>query len=438
MDTKGLNVLFIVVLLPVLTFAQINLNDPKYGKDSITRVECLKNLSLYGEYLKQDRLYEAKSSWQKVFTFCPSASLNTYINGIKIFKTLIEAEKNPVIKKHYLDTLMLIHDRRIQHFNRKGYVLGRKACDYVKYSPDSLTAAFKMLNESVELEKEQSEAIVITTRYQVATLLYNKKLISGEELINNYHQNSSYLKTQLTLNPNNEDIKSALARVEQLFTSSGVATCENLVAIFAPKFRDNPNDIEQNKKIVAMLNYSNCNDKLLREITEAIYAADSSVEAAFNLGKMLEMEGDFTKAAGYYNEAIKKQGDKKLKSTYYCALGNLYNREPNNKPAARTAAYKAIESDESNGLAYLLLGNIYVGVRNCGETDFAKQSIYWLVVDKYNKAKQVDPNLTNEANRLIAIYSPHFPSKEEIFFQGLSNGQTVTVGCWINETTCVR
>lgn len=295
-----------------------------------------------------------------------------------------------------------------------------------------------MLNESVELEKEQSEAIVITTRYQVATLLYNKKLVSGEELINNYHQNSSYLKTQLTLNPNNEDIKSALARVEQLFTSSGVATCENLVAIFAPKFRDNPNDIEQNKKIVAMLNYSNCNDKLLREITEAIYAADSSVEAAFNLGKMLEMEGDFTKAAGYYNEAIKKQGDKKLKSTYYCALGNLYNREPNNKPAARTAAYKAIESDESNGLAYLLLGNIYAGVRNCGETDFAKQSIYWLVVDKYNKAKQVDPNLTNEANRLIAIYSPYFPSKEEIFFQGLSNGQTVTVGCWINETTCVR
>ena len=54
------------------------------------------------------------------------------------------------------------------------------------------------------------------------------------------------------------------------------------------------------------------------------------------------------------------------------------------------------------------------------------------------KAKQVDSSVANEANALIRDYSRYFPSMDKIFFNSLQEGDTYTVGCWINRTTKIR
>ena len=64
--------------------------------------------------------------------------------------------------------------------------------------------------------------------------------------------------------------------------------------------------------------------------------------------------------------------------------------------------------------------------------------MYWAAVDKFIKAKTVEPDLTDEANKFIDAYRPFFPDKETIFFYGLKEGDTYTVECWINEKTTVR
>jgi Tetratricopeptide repeat. len=441
MKTKKLLFFLFAIAIPMLAGAQMNIKDPKdlkYGNDSITRVTCLRNLSLYGEFVKQGNFHDAKKPWVKVFTQCPAASLNTYINGAKIYKDYIDNATDPSKKSSLLDTLMLIYDRRIENFGRKGYVIGRKAMDFIRYYPDSLEAGYKMLNESVSIDQNRSEEVILGIRFQVALQLYAKKVLGAADVLNLYTESAGYLTSQLAANPNDKSIQNVKETLEQQFAASDVASCENLVNLFGPKFKATPDDLDQNKKIVAMLSTKSCKDQLLYEASEKVYSAEPSADAAYNLGKMFETKGDYTKAIQYYKQAISMQTEAKEKSKILVILGVLYNRELNDKPTARNMAYDAIKVDPTNGYPYILLGNIYTGVKNCGDDDFAKQAIYWLIVDKYQKAKQVDPSLAPEVNKLIETYSQYFPRKEDIFFHGMAVGQSYTIGCWINESTTVR
>ena len=70
--------------------------------------------------------------------------------------------------------------------------------------------------------------------------------------------------------------------------------------------------------------------------------------------------------------------------------------------------------------------------------EFDQKAVYWAAVDKFVKAKSVDPQLTDEANRYIEAYKARFPDGETIFFYNYKQGDSYTVECWINEKTTVR
>lgn len=93
----------------------------------------------------------------------------------------------------------------------------------------------------------------------------------------------------------------------------------------------------------------------------------------------------------------------------------------------------------NNGAAYILIGKAYAAyASNYGEDAFDHASVFWAAVDKFNKAKQVDPSVADEANVQIKAYSQHFPNTEEAFFRSVTDGATVKIGDWINETTTAR
>jgi hypothetical protein len=86
----------------------------------------------------------------------------------------------------------------------------------------------------------------------------------------------------------------------------------------------------------------------------------------------------------------------------------------------------------------MLIGNAYAGVKISGD-DFENLAVYWVAVDYFTKAKQVDPNLASNVSESINIYSGSFPTKTECFFRSITEeGASYQVGGWINETTSVR
>ena len=56
-----------------------------------------------------------------------------------------------------------------------------------------------------------------------------------------------------------------------------------------------------------------------------------------------------------------------------------------------------------------------------------------------NKAKQADPSLAEDCNRMIGQYSVYFPQTAEAFMYDLNNGDSYTVSCGgMRATTTVR
>ena len=107
--------------------------------------------------------------------------------------------------------------------------------------------------------------------------------------------------------------------------------------------------------------------------------------------------------------------------------------------SARNHCYEAIKLRPNDGKPYILIGDMYVATaKSCGDNELTSKVAYWPAVDKYIKAKNIDPSVADIARSKINTYSQYFPVKETIFFYDLNEGDTYFVECWINENTKVR
>ena len=150
------------------------------------------------------------------------------------------------------------------------------------------------------------------------------------------------------------------------------------------------------------------------------------------------MQQERYKEAIPYMEDATEMDDKEKVDDAYIFLAEVH-RALDNFPKARQMALKAIELNPGWGQPYLFIGDLYaMSAKKCGNNDLTKKVAYWAAVDKYLKAKRVDPELTDLANKRVRTYSAYFPGAEVIFFYNLSEGESYKVECWINETTKVR
>ena len=366
-------------------------------------------------------------------------SLNIYIRGSKILKYKIEETADPNKKKILIDSLMLMHDRRIEHFNKKGSVLGNKAQDLYTLAPERYEEAFKIAEEAVNISTNNSEISVLFTYMTLIRVMYENKKIEADKVIELYSTISDYAENQISKNPDDK-LKQAKDGIDAIFAQMGVANCENIVAIFTPKFNANPTDVNLCKKIKALMaSTKDCNKQgLFLDANVAIYKAEPSAELAYDIAHLYIEAKQPNVAEKYYNEAINLESDVNKRANYFYELASLTFTELKNPAQAKAMANKALEENPNLGRVYKLIGDMYASERNCGNDDFEKKAVFWAAVDKYAKAKQVEPELEESMNSLISTYSQYFPTKEDIFFHDLKVGDTFSIGCWINERTVVR
>jgi tetratricopeptide (TPR) repeat protein len=140
----------------------------------------------------------------------------------------------------------------------------------------------------------------------------------------------------------------------------------------------------------------------------------------------------------FFKEATETETNSENKSKYFYEFGSLVLKEGSRNEAI-TYARRAIAANPRNGKAYLLLGTAYTGIQGCGDEEVSKRAVYWVAVDQFIRAKQLDPSIAAEANKLINTYSQYFPTVEDAFFLNILDGAKYEVKCGpINETTIVR
>jgi hypothetical protein len=221
---------------------EIYLN-PKYGADSLSRIECAENLSMMSEFMKMDLFDSALPSWRKVFSECPGSSRNIYLYGARIYRTFIENEKDPERRQGLIDTLMLVYEGRIKYFGQEGLVFGRKGIDLLKYRPEAILEAHNYLEKSARLGGKNAEETVLVAYMQTSVILFQSGKIQGQEVVDNYFFISDILNPRVASGENAQSA-TALMNVESFFSKSGTFSCDELINILTPKYYQNNRDIE--------------------------------------------------------------------------------------------------------------------------------------------------------------------------------------------------
>ena len=94
--------------------------------------------------------------------------------------------------------------------------------------------------------------------------------------------------------------------------------------------------------------------------------------------------------------------------------------------------------NENYGDPYMLIAALYATSPNWSDEPALNKCTYFVIIDKLQRAKAVDPSVAEEANKQIALYSAHTPQAKDLFMLGYKAGDRITVGGWIGETTTIR
>ncbi len=415
--------------------------ESKYGVDS---VQTIQNASIYTEFVKQKNYMDALPAWRYVFLHAPAFQLLTYTRGEEIMTSMFQKTHNPA----YLDTLMMIYDQWIRYFSGhqtmgKDYALGKKGYTLYRFKGgeniEVAKEAYGYLLNSYNQLKYKSHPSIVTATMVAADKLLKEGIITKEEYIGLYVKFSDYVEKNPLRATKPENFAEVKKQIDALFFNAGVADCETLVNFMTQKFESNRDDMETLKEIARVLRRGECTDApLYAQVAEQLYRSEPTAESAYNLAMMFLKQQEFDKTEEYLKEAIEKSTDDEAKTDYYLRMAQIKNGKQQYQEARRFAS-EALKINPNMGEAYILIGNAYAAYsKNYGADDFDHKVVFWAAVDKFQRAKQVDPSVAEKANQLINTYSPHFPSKEEAFFRDIHAGSTVKVGDWINETTTVR
>lgn len=417
-------------------------NTDKMGSDPNA---CAKYQSLYQEFYKQGNYKDAMPWWILAVQTCPRYSKNLYIHGVKMFEDKIEKETDPKKQSVLVDSLLWVYDTRITYFGEdarapKGYILGSRGIAMQKYRKEEYQKSYEVLGESIKLMGSQSEARVVLTYMQASQQLFKDGINDAEKVLSDYETVMDIVESNLKLNPDDEGFKLTKDQVEAYFTNSGAATCNALTKLYTSKFAALKDDIEWLKKVTKQLKKTGCTDsKIFSEAAEAQFKLEPTAEAAHNIAVMFWRREETDRAAEYLQKGIEiGQHSEELADMYY-ELATLNYSKYKSYQKARTLALKAIEARPNWGKPYLLIGQVYIAARQEVFTDpWDQATVFWVAVDKFIKAKSVDPEIADEANNLINTYSDYFPNNEMVFFRTMRDGDNYVVAGWINETTKVR
>ncbi len=419
-----------------------------HGEDSI---RCLQNISIYTEYVKTNNFKDAYAPWKSVFTEAPLAQVGTYTNGAKILRGLIAQSKDAAEQKAYFDELMKIHDQRIQFLDglnklvkrpfTKGAVIAIKAHDYFTMGGQDMKMAYSLLKEAIDLEKEATDYYILQEFMDAASRVLKADESYKEQFIQDYLYAANAADAAYkaaTKEKDQKNLKTAKDNIDAFFINSGVATCDNLQAIYAPKVEANKTNLDYLKQVINVMEKLGCKEaEAYFAASEAAHAIEPTAATAIGCGYMYYKKGDMDKAISYFDNAIELEQDPAKKADYaYSAGVAAFSKKMLSK--AKGYALKAISLDENNGKAYMLIANMYASSPNWSDEGALNRCTYFAAIDKLQKAKAVDPSLTEECNKLIGSYSAHTPKDSDLFFLGLKKGDTVTIGGWIGETTRIR
>lgn len=437
---KKLRILFVLALL--LQVSSMGFAQGRWGKDS---AECVKYIGFYRDSYKQDNMAEAYPNWREALKYCPpGASQYPWIEGQKILKFLINNPANSVQrKKELIDSLLMMHEMRKQYFPKYTITAQiNKVFDMNTYDVGD-KAIFEECQQTIDITGNAIDPAVLVIGLQKAIKLYQNKEVAPDVVMDFYSQ-ATPIFVMLGQSSDEEMKKYATttnADFESLFANSGVASCENIVALYTPTFEANKTDKDYVSKLVYLLEKGGCNkEDLFAGAVESLNKIEPSAKTSYYLFKLYIAKDLDKEAVKFLQEAIDSpQTSQKEAGDYLLEMAKFYLKYLNNNvKAVESARLAAQKNPELQGEVNMLIASVWATIK-CGGDEISSRSNFWVAVDYLVRAKNADPRLTDDADKLIASYRQYFPLQEDAFMMDIIDGASYTVNCGgFRETTTVR
>lgn len=426
-------------------------------KDSRMGEEAITAHVLYRDLLKKKRYEKAFPLWKKAYTIAPAADgkRNTHFaDGITFYKHFYDNTEDSNLKEKYVDTIFMLYDQMEDCYGETGYVLGRKAFDlYFKYpemmNEDDVYGYFK---ESMDIDQDSARYFILNPFTDLLVRRYFNEKIGEEEAQKYAGMIKNRLEKGLESGENEEQwsiindyVPSRLSAFEGV---KGFYDCEYYLTKYVPQFDENQEDCEVVTSVYRSLIWGGCSDTGNEDFKriKAVYdenckvvekvASSSTAKDGFNA---LE-QGDFEEAIEKFKEVAEETDNMDRKAQLYLLVAKVYYGSLKRFPLSRQFARKAAEAKPNWGEPHLLIGKLYASSGPlCGPgTGWDSQIVVWPAIDEWQRARNIDSDAAAEANALINKYNQYMPSKGDIFQRTLNEGDSFTVGCWIQQKTTIR
>ncbi|MGL1887175.1 MAG: hypothetical protein OCD76_11745 [Reichenbachiella sp.] len=387
--------------------------------------------ALYVDAVKSSQFATAIEPHQWLLDSCPDLNESLYINGAKIYEGLYEKETDAAKKTEYADKAMLMYDMRIEYFGNEGKVLNRKAFKAYKYYKGDKTKyqeLYELFNKTFELNGNKTlDNNIIAYMDIVRRFKLSGGEISDDEVINKYGYISEVISAKDLAKPNPKYVRYQ-ETIDKMLIGTVDIDCAFIEEKLVPKMRESK-DPKMAKKVFKLMISAKCLDSdSFVEAGEIVFESEKDYGIAKILGIKLAAAKKYDKAIVYYDAAIELTDDNLKKGEIHLKKARMYN-SMGQKSNARTSARKAMANDPSVASdAYTMIGNLYMAsYEGCraGESKVDDRLVYIAAFNQYKKAGNTSAMSKAKAQ---------FPSISEIFELGLQEGQSMSVGCWINET----
>lgn len=451
--------IFLVALALLATLTGANAqkgvdNGTRFGSGADS-IRCLTNISLFVSNAKVNNYKDAYPYWKIAYEECPASTKDLYLYGVRIVNWQIEQEKDPAKRDALVDFLMAVYDKRIQYFGNtrkygKDWIVGRKTQDYLSLKGDKadIPMVYGWLTEVLDEYKDETDELAVS-QYMFAS----HKMMELDEkghrakFVNDFLKCSSIFDAQIKVAKaaNNQKLVDNLnamkAGIEKGFSGSGAADCETLQNVYASQIEENKDNLEFLKETLTLLRRAGCQEiEAYFAASEYAYQKEKTAEIALGMGAQAAKKKDYDSAERYFTEAASMATDDEMKENIYYTLAAIAF-EQRSYSKARTYCNKTLAVNPNNGKAHMLIGKAYAATASSIYPDdpVKAKCVYYVVVDRFQKARSVDSSVASEASSLISRYSSYFPTREEIFMHpDLKKGAGFTVGGWIGEHTTIR
>jgi len=327
---------------------------------------------------------------------------------------------------------------------KKATIQGKYGTKLFKERPNEYNKAQEYLKPSVEARGWKSSASTMQAYYYTiykqyaqavndkdSTMKVTKKLELLEEFVKlNDLVEESVKNSKSDAQKNSyEKVRKNLLRIFLQVESD----CDSLLELLKNNLVKE-GDTESIKKALTILTLKECTD-------DPIYGQwakesdDGSAKSAYSIGLIQLKSEEYGEALKWLDMAVERCTDCEDRLEYLMRAGQVANI---NKATTKAKGYarEMLELDPKSGNAYLILGDAWSN-SNCSDDKFGKACSYWVAYDYYAKAKNLDSELSEKAQKSMSQVRGGWPLSKELFVQGVTKGSSYSC-CGVTTTVRTR